>query len=788
MSASPGTYVGSSVPRVDDPKLLRGDARFVDDLTFPDLAHATILRSPLAHGRVEHADLSAAAAEDGVLMALGPDECAAATAPLPCVWLVPGQRQTEVPVTTRDVRHVGQALGIVVGSSRAAAEDGADEAVLDFEEGPAVIDVEEAIAEGAPLLHADWGTNVCAEIGPGDAWEEIEPLVAEAAHVVRRQLRIQRIAPNPIETRGLVARWDPGAEHLTVWMSTQVPHHVRDLLATALKLRADQVRVVGAQVGGGFGTKEHVYADEVLVCLSAMRLGRPVKWIEDRAEHLVASFHARDAVHDATLALDADGRFLALYTDILGNLGAHPSNVGTGPFRISMTMLPGPYRFERAGGALRGVVTNTTPTGAYRGFGMQEATWIRERLIDEAARELGIDSIELRRRNLLQPDELPYTTRTLQPYDSGDYPESLSRVAEVCQRQGPREEGSIRRGVGIATHVEFTGLGPTKMQQLVGFHLSGYESATVRMEPDGSVTVSSGVMGMGQGIETSLAQVAADHVGVPIEQVHVRLGDTDVAPYSSAGSIASRSMTVGGGATVRAADQLRSKLLRIAAHQLEANPDDLELVDGSIRVRGDPTASVTIVRLAEHAWLGWNLPDDEAPGLEESITYDPDSISYSYATHGIAVAVDLDTGNVRLEGYWVCHDSGVLVNPRICDGQISGGIAQGVGIALLERVAYSDTGQPLTTTYLDYLLPLAEDLPDVHIDHLCTPSPFIPGGMKGLGEGGTIPSPAAVGNAVADAVPEIADRILATPLSPDRLWTWFQEVGLSFEARTDQAG
>lgn len=779
-------YVGVSVLRVDDPQLLRGGARFVDDLTFPDMMHATIVRSPVAHANVVAVDRAPAQREEGVSLVLGPDECAAATNPLPCVWIAPGQRQTEVPLTSRSVHYVGQPLAIVVGETRASAEDGADAVMLDFEQLPVVTDAEAALAPDAPLLNPDWGTNVCAELEVGDPREEIEDAFASAAYVVRRRLRIQRIAVNPMETRGIVARWDPGTEHLTAWMSTQVPHHARDHLAHALRLRIDQVRVIARPPGGAFGAKDHVYADEILVCLASMRLGRPVKWIEDRVEHLVATFHARDALHDARLALDENGRFVAMHTDIVGNLGGYPSNVGTGPFRISMTMLPGPYRFDRVGGSLRAVLTNTTPTGAYRGFGMQEATWVRERLIDEAARELGVDPTELRLQNMLGPSDLPHTTATYQPYDSGDYPEALRRVANVCRPQGPHREGSVRRGTGIASHVEFTGLGPTKMQKLVGFHLSGYERATVRVEPDGSVTVSSGVMGMGQGIETGLAQLAAEQLGIPIERVRVRLGDTDVAPYSSAGSIASRSMTVGGGAVVRAAEIVREKLVRLAAHHLEAAAEDVELADGTARVRGVPGADVSVAHLAEQAWLNWDIPEDEEPGLEETFTHDPDSISYSYATHGVAVAVDVETGEVRLEGYWVCHDSGVLVNPMICDGQIVGGIAQGVGIALLEGFRYGPDGQPLTTTYLDYLLPLSEDLPTIDIDHLCTPSPFIPGGMKGLGEGGTIPSPAAIGNAVANAVPEIADRIVETPLTPDRLWTYFHEAGLHDADLDDQ--
>lgn len=779
-------YVGQSVPRVNDPKLLVGAGRYVDDIELPAMVHATIVRSPVAHGEIDDFDTMEARSEGDIRLILGPDEIADLTADLPCVWLAPGQRYIAGPVAGRRLRYVGQPLGIVVADSRATAEDAAEVISMEISELPWVTDAEDACAQGAPLLYPEWGDNVCATVDAGDPREEIEAVIASAAHVVERRLRIQRIAPNPMETRGVVARWDEGDEYLTVWMSTQTPHHVRDLLATTLRLRADQIRVVAGDLGGGFGAKEHLYVDEIYVCLAAMRLpGIPVKWIEDRVEHMTATLHGRDAIHQARLALDKDGKFLALHSQILGNLGAHPSNVGLGPFRVSASMMPGPYHFERAGASITAIVSNTTPTGAYRGFGMQEATWVRERLVDEAARELGIDPTELRLRNMIGPDELPMTTRTFQNYESGNYPESLRMAAAAAAAADLLESTKrIRRGVGYATHVEFTGLGTSKVQQLVGFHLGGYETALVRVEPDGSVTVSSGVMGMGQGIETGLAQLAADHLGISMDRVHVRLGDTTSAPYSATGSIASRSMTVGGGAVVKAAGRLRQRMVDIAAHQIEISPNDLELVEDSegrdvFRPKGQPDVFVTWEQVAKSAWLNWDVPDDvNSIGLEERYIHNPEDVSYSYATHAVAVAVDIDTGLVALEGYWVTHDSGVLVNPKICDGQVLGGIAQGIGIALYEGMLWGEGGQPQTTTYLDYVLPLSVDVPDVDIQHLEYPSPFIPGGMKGLGEGGTIAAPAAIGNAIAAAIPEIAERILETPLSPSRIWEFVDEVGL----------
>jgi len=777
----PARYVGRSIKRINDPQLLAGTGRFVDDLSLPGMVHATILRSGFAHGTITGFDASAS----GALLVLGPDEIAAATSPMPCVWLAPGQRITHTPVASRTVRYVGQPIGIVVGDSRAEAEDYAEQVDLDIDDLPSVTDSGEAIVAGAPVLYPDLGDNTIAVVHAGSEQADIDAAFSGAHRIVERRLRIQRIAPNPLETRGLIARWDAGDERLTVWMSTQTPHHCRDHLALCLGLRADQVRVVMNEIGGGFGAKEHLYPDEIMVCLAAMRLGRPVKWVEDRVEHLTATLHGRDAVHHARLALDADGRFLALHSEILGNLGAHPSNVGLGPFRVSAGMLPGPYRIPVVGATIRAVVTNTTPTGAYRGFGMQEAAWVRERMVEETARELGVDPVELRLANMLEPGDLPYLTPTFQNYDSGDYPEALRRVRTmVAARPSRGDDGPrVRRGVGFASQVEFTGLGPSKSQQIVGFALGGYESAMVRMDPDGTVTVSSGVTGMGQGIETGFAQLVADNLGISIEHVTVRLGDSERDPYSATGSIASRSMTVGGGAVVTASRRLRERILAVAAHQLEIAASDLVMLPDAvggdrISVNGSPDVSITMAKVAESAWLNWDVPETEAIGLEERYTYNPEDISFSYATHAAEVSVDLDTGLVKVEAYWVAHDSGVMVNPMICDGQILGGIAQGVGIALHEEMRWGEGGQPLTTTYLDYVLPVAADLPNVVIEHMVTPSPFIPGGMKGLGEGGVIPTPAAIANAVANAVPEIAGDLLETPLAPSTLWHLMSAAGL----------
>ena len=673
---------------------------------------------------------------------------------IPCVWTQPGQRQTSYPVLEPVVRYVGQPIGIVVAASRELAEDLAELVEVVYEEAPVVRDAAHGLEADAPLVNPETGSNLCVELARGCPWEEVAPVVERAAHVVRRRFRIQRVAAQPMETRGVVASWDAALERLTVWLSTQAVHHAREHLAVVLGLAFDQIRVIAPDVGGAFGAKEHLYPDEVLACAASIRLGRPVKWIEDRFEHFTATLHARDQVHDAILALDSDGRFLAFWSDLVHDLGAHPSNVGSGPAQIASNLLQGPYHAEVAGARARCVLSNRTPTGAYRGFGMQQAAWVRERLVDEAARELGIDPVDLRRRNMIR--DLPHTTHFLQEYDSGDYVAALDEAARLVSERPARNGDDRRRGVGFASHVEFTGLGPSKIQQVVGFELNGFETSVVRMERDGSVTVETGGAMLGQGLETGLSQIAADALGVPIERVRVVSGDSDRVPYSSAGSIASRAMTVAGGALVKSTRKLHDKITEIAAHQLEADAEDIELADGQAFVRGVPSRALTLRDLASKAWMGWDLPEGMDPGLEEQVTHDPTGIAYSYATHAAAVAVDIETGVVEIEGYWVVHDCGTVVNPMIADGQIQGGVAQGIGIALFEEVVYGDDAQPAVATYMDYLIPLATDVPDVRLAHFETPSPHTPGGMKGLGEGGVIPAPAAIANAICAAVPEIA--------------------------------
>ncbi|MFI6739368.1 xanthine dehydrogenase family protein molybdopterin-binding subunit [Nonomuraea sp. NPDC050451] len=752
-------YVGARTPRREDARLLTGRGRYVGAVRLPGTVHAYVVRSPIAHGRLLGCDAKAAWAVEGVLDVITPGD--APDLRLPCVHLSPGQPLQSYRVLDDAIRYAGQPLALVVARTPEAARDAAELVDLSLDELPAVVGTERAMQDGAPLLYPEWGTNVLTDFTMGD--EDCAAFVEGAAHVVELTFTMGRVSPHPMEPRGVVASY--ADDELTVHISSQAPHQAREHLAEAFGLSHDRVRVISRDTGGGFGGKEHVYPDEALICLASMRLGRPVSWSESPGDRLVATLPARAAVHRGRLALDGDGRFVAMYVDLVGDIGAHPSNVGASTFAVTATLLPGPYRFDRVAVRVRGVVTNTTPTGSYRGFGQPEGSLTRERLIDEAARRLGIDRVELRLRNMLGPGELPYTNRVYQRYDSGDYPHALRTLRDLVTPV--EKDDGRRRGIGYSCHVETTGMGPSKEFRDAGINAGGYESVFLRMEQDASVVVSSGVVSIGQGIETALAQLAADQVGVPIERVRVVLGDTAATPYSSIGSIASRSLVVGGGALTRAAVRLRAKLVALAAHRLEAAPDDLEIADGVVRVKGDPAASLTLRELATSAWRGWDLPDGVEPGLEERVSYDPDAYTFAYGAHAAAVAVDPETGAVEVERYWVVNDAGVLVNPAVVEGQIRGGVVQGIGQALTEEIVYTPEGQPIT----DYFLPTTREVPDIEVVMLETPSPLTPGGMKGVGESGTIGPPAAIANAVAAALPEIAGRITDVPLTPYSLWS-----------------
>lgn len=781
---TPGGLIGARVPRVQDDRMLRGHGRYVDDIDETGMVHAAIVRSPIPSGEVVAVDSSAALALPGVSLVLGPEELAKALGTIPHPWLIPGQQIAEVRLADTEVRYVGQPLAVVVATSRALAEDAAELVEIDVKERDAVVGVAGAAGPDAPLVYPELGSNKVGSVHYGDPADTVEAVFARAATVVDREFVIPRVGHNSLETRGIVAEYVPATGRLEVVSSTQVPHLVRQELGQVLGLRADRVHVVAPDVGGAFGQKTSLFADEAFVCLAAKTLGRRVKWVEDRSESMIAAYQGRGQRTRGRLALDADGRFLALHLDIHGDLGAFPSTGtgGSGPFQVAGLMIEGPYRFEQAAATVTAWYTNSVPTGAYRGYGMQESCYVRERLVDEAARLLGVDPAELRRQNMLGPAELPYVSRTQMPYDNGDYPEALARAAAIgAQRaQAGASSDRVRRGVGLASMTEITGFAPSALLEMFQIHWSGYDSSRIRVNEDGTVTVFSGVSSIGQGIETALAQIAAERLGVPLDLVCVELGDTATAPYSNMASQASRGLPLGGGALWQAADRLRTRMLGLAAAFLQVDPETVSFDGTDFHAPDGRTVPWKVI--AHRGWMGWgrNLADPTVPiALEELEEFDPPSITYGYATHGARVAVDLDTGKVTVEGYWLVHDSGVVVNPLVAEGQMTGGVAMGIGAALLEQVGYSDSGQPVTATYLDYLLPLSEDVPDVVQEHLVTPSNLVPGGFKGLGESGIIPPPAAIANAVAAAVPEIAEHLVELPMSPSAVWGLLEDAGLT---------
>ena len=749
------------MPRVNDGALLSGRALFVDDLHLPGMLHAAVVRSQVAHGTLTRFE-----APETDATVLGPDDFSHLQ-PLPILWSLGDQWQVETLVVDRHIRYVGQPLGLVVAASRAKAEDALDHIIVDIEERPAVVDAAEALAPGAPLLYPDRGTNRLTTFESGDDQARVESVSAAADHVLRTVIVTPRLYGSPMEARGIVV--DPSAERLTVWSSNQGPHAIRDAICHVLGLPQPAVRVITPAVGGGFGLKDHAYEDELMVVAAALRLGRPVKWIEDRSESMVATTQARDERFDVEVAYDDDGRLRSLSVTGIRNTGAHFSIFGGGPLFTMAGMLPGPYRWDAVRVVGHLVATNRTPLGAYRGFGQTQAALVRERSVDLVAAALGRDPVDLRLQNMLGADELPHTTSMYLTYDNGDYPAALGRARELAESWPSPEPDGRRRGVGYAFYVQLAGLANSSANEAIGLGIGGFETSTVEMLHDGSVLVASGISPHGQGLETTIAQLVADRLGVDLDRVELVTGDTASTPYSAYGTAASRSLPLGGGAAVLAADRVADQLRSIAAEMLEAAPEDVVLASGRAAVAGT-AIGVPITDVAKRAWRGYRLPDGLTPGLRETAVYDPPSGTFSYAAHVCRVAVDSETGIVDVERYAVVHDCGTIVNPTIVEGQIHGGIAQGLGSVLLESVVHDDRGQPLTTTFMDYLLPAQASMPDVTVEHMQTPSPYTPGGMKGMGEGGTNGAMACVANAVAAALPEVADQMGSLPLTPQVIW------------------
>jgi carbon-monoxide dehydrogenase large subunit len=773
--------IGRSVPRLEDERLLRGQGRFLDDLHLDGAVEAAFLRSPHAHARLVRIDTAGALAQPGVLAVI--DGAAVAARLEPMVFdiakLVPEsvQRATNptvrvhpMPALAADrVTYAGQPVAMVVAVDRYVAEDALELIDVEFEPLPAVVDPEAALEPGAPLLQPEWGDNLAISFAFSRG--DVDRAVAAADVVVSECFRSHRYAASPIETRGVAAGLDPQDGTLSVWSSTQVPHLLRDFLARWLRRDPASIRVRAPDVGGAFGLKHSSYPEDLLVPLAALELGRPVKWAEDRAEHLMAATHGREQVHRITVAATQTGRLLAVRDDVVMNAGAFNILGLVVPYN-SFSHLLGPYAVDALEVGFRVAVTNTGIVAPYRGAGRPEAVFAMERAIDRVARRLGLDPSEVRARNLIAPDAMPYDTGLTyrdgapQVYDSGDYPELLGRARELVGREdfAHLESDVTRVGVGYAMYTEGTGVGP-------------FESGRVRIEPSGRVTVYTGASSQGQGHRTTLGQIAADVLGVPIENVDVVGGDSS-AVTQGFGTLASRTAVVAGNAVAKAGVELRGRVLEVASRMLDTPPEELELNEGMVRIRDRRDVALSLADVAGFlSPFNPMRPPDAPVELEAGSVYRPGTVTWAAGTHAAVVAVDLRTGVVRLLRFVVAHDCGRLVNPAIVEGQIMGGVMQGIGGALYEKIIYDEEGQLSTGSFMDYTLPTVAEAPEYRLAHVDVASPLNALGIKGLGEGGAIGPPAAIANAVEDALVGFGVVIREGPLTPANVLELIRSAG-----------
>ncbi|MGZ4482631.1 MAG: xanthine dehydrogenase family protein molybdopterin-binding subunit, partial [Gaiellales bacterium] len=752
---------------------------YVDDIKLPGMLHMVVVRSPHAHADITSIDSAAAARMPGVTAVLTADDLEFA-AGVPCASNPTGQvRQPERPPLAKGrVRHMGEPVAVVVATDRYAARDAADAVEVSYAPLPAVIGVEAAMADGAQRVHEAYPDNTCIVLahktdGADDAF-------SRADLVVKQTIHNQRLIPCAIEARGVVAQWLASNDELTVYTSTQVPHFVRTFLAICCNVSEAKVRVVAPDVGGGFGSKLNCYAEEFISAAVSRKLGAPIKWIEERSEAMLATIHGRAQDAHMELAATKDGKVLGLRAHYVQDCGSYLQLLTPSIAHLTLFMAPGPYDIKDVDITVTEVFTNTTPTDAYRGAGRPEATHAIERMMDILAREVGVDRVEIRRRNFAR--EFPYTTATGLSYDSGDYEKTLDRLLELSDDRATferrRQEAASRGkllGRGISTYVEVCGLAPSAVTNAIGITAGGWESSTVRVHPTGKVTVITGTSPHGQGHATSWSQIIETELGIPFDDVEVIHGDTAFAPYGL-GTYGSRSLAVGGTAVYRAAGKVRDKAKAIAAHMLEASPDDIEFKDGAFTVKGSPDKSKPIGEIAFRAWQGFDLPEGTDPGLDETVFHDPPNFTFPFGAHGCEVEVDRDTGKVEITGYIAVDDCGNVVNPMIVDGQVHGGVVQSVGQALYEGAVYDADGQLLTSTMADYLVPSAAEAPEIQTHRTVTPSPSNPMGVKGIGEAGTIAATAALVGAVCDAV---GARDLDMPLQPERVWRAMSEGGAS---------
>jgi carbon-monoxide dehydrogenase large subunit len=770
--------VGESVLRKEDAPLIAGQGRYVDDIKLPGMAFAAFVRSPHAHAVIAAIDTSAAEGMPGVVKVLTAANLGLEGG-VPCASNpFGGAVQPKRPILAEGkVRMLGEPVAIVVAGSQATARDAADRVVVDYDPLPVVIDAENAGKPGAPQIHdAAPGNHCCTIEHKTDGFDA----VFDAAPVkVSLTVDNQRLTPVAIEPRAVVADWITSSDELTFYTSTQVPHFVRTFVAAICGIPEAKVRVIAPDVGGGFGSKLNVYAEEFAIAQASRLTGRPVKWIESRSEAMVSTIHGRDQLQTATIAANSDGSVQAIRVHLLQDCGAYLQLLTPSIAHLTVFMVPGPYDVQHVDIKLDEVFTNTTPTDAYRGAGRPEATHLIERLMDALADELGMDAAELRRLNF--PTEFPFTTATGLSYDSGEYGKALDMALEMSDYAGfaaRRTESEARgnyRGIGLSTWVEICGLAPSAVTKAIGIGAGGWESSIVRIHPTGSVTVITGSSAHGQGHATSWSQIVESELGIPFDQVEVMHGDTGQSPYGL-GTYGSRSLAVGGTALHLTCGKVRDKARLVAAHLLECSADDLEWEAGRWQVKGSPERAKTIQELAFAAWAGDSMPTGVEPNLEATTFYDPPNFTFPFGSHIAEVEVDAETGMVTIERYTAIDDCGNVINPMIVEGQVHGGIVQSIAQALFEETVYDESGQILTGTLVDYMIPSAADLPRIDSGRTVTPSPSNPLGAKGIGEAGTIAASACVVNAVVDALSGLGIRHLDMPLQPARVWEAIQQA------------
>jgi carbon-monoxide dehydrogenase large subunit len=768
--------IGQSFKRVEDPRLITGEGRYVDDVQLPRMCYAAILRSPYAHARIRHIDASKALQTPGVVTVITGKDILGKIGPLPCAaHPVPEMKMpTHYALAVNKVYFVGHPVAVVVAEDRYLARDALDLIEVDYEELPPVTDPQKALQPDAPIIHEDLGTNLAFEwkIEGGD----VDAAFAQAEVIVRQEFVNQRLIPVPMEPRCVLAEWDAGNRLLTIWTSTQIPHLVRSLVAGMLNLPENHVRVIAPDVGGGFGQKLQVYVEEALMGYLAMTLDRPVKWTETRRENFMASIHGRDQIGVMELALKRDGTILGLRYEVIADMGAYYQLLTPAIPTLTGLMLCGAYKIPAVRMTKKAVFTNKMCTDAYRGAGRPEATFLLERMMDLAAKELGMDPAEIRRKNFIPPDAFPYTTPHGITYDSGNYEAALNRALELVEYEKWRKEQQEARkqgryiGIGISSYVEICGMGPSKAMPA-----GGWESATVRVEPSGKVIVLTGAHPHGQGEETSFTQIVAEELGVAPEDVMVIHGDTEKVQYGI-GIFGSRGLAVGGTAVYMAAQRVKEKARKIAAFLLNVSEAEVEARDGTFVNRNDPSKFVTWQQIAQAAYDPKNYPPDMEPGLVATAFYEPSNFTFPSGTHICVCEVDIETGEVKILRYVAVDDCGKVVNPLLVEGQIIGGIVQAFGQAMMERCVYDENGQLLTGELLDYAIPKAHNAPKIVVDRVETPSPVNPLGAKGVGEAGTIGATPAFINAVCDALEPLGIRHIDMPLTPARVWHAIQKA------------